>query len=160
MKTTIVQAVLDASEAEERKVGEQIIKEGYSAFYELQEYLKDAFKRYDEKDEQPYLELLNKVRRMVPEPGAISPSWSEFWEQMDRMVETKRGIFGQVQQQDREGEWQVILDNPYSHQNVACYPQLSFLEGAYLYSYFRLGLKKNEYVRLQKINTHVMTFGE
>ena len=89
----------------------------------------------------------------------ISPSWTYFWDEIAQMSTTKEGLFKQVPASDRDGEWQVIIDNPFSHDNVACYPQLSFLEGSYLYCYFFLNLKKNEYVRLQKIVTAVQTHG-
>jgi hypothetical protein len=141
------------------QLGEAIRGAGYTGFYEIQDYIREQFKRYEESDISAFKALVERVKVAVPEPGVISPSWTYFWDEIARMSKTKDGLFQQVTAADREGEWQVIIDNPFSHDNVACYPQLSFLEGAYLYCYFQLNLKKNEYVRLQKILTAVQTHG-
>lgn len=141
-------------------IGEAIRNAGYTGFYEVQDYIREQFKRYAEADITAFHAMVERVKIAVPEPGVVSPSWRHFWDEISRMSATKDGIFKQVPASDRNGEWQVIIDNPFSHDNVACYPQLSFLEGAYLYCYFYLNLKKNEYVRLQKIVTAVQTHGE
>lgn len=141
-------------------IGDAIRNAGYTGFYEVQDYIREQFKRYEESDITAFHAMVERVKIAVPEPGVVSPSWRHFWDEITRMSTTKDAIFKQVPSSDRSGEWQVIIDNPFSHDNVACYPQLSFLEGAYLYCYFYLNLKKNEYVRLQKIVTAVQTNGE
>lgn len=157
------QWILDIEQADSTEalqaIGEAIRGAGYTGFYEVQDYIREQFKRYEEADIESFRSLVERVKVAVPEPGVISPSWRHFWDEIDRMSKTKDGLFEQVTVADRAGEWQVIIDNPFSHDNVACYPQLSFLEGAYLYCYFYLNLKKNEYVRLQKILTAVQTHG-
>jgi hypothetical protein len=141
-------------------IGDAVRSSGYTGFYEIQDYIREQFKRYEESDITSFQTLIERVQVAVPEPGVISPSWTYFWDEIARMRITKDGLFQQVPVADRDGEWQVIIDNPFSHDNVACYPKLSFLEGAYLYCYFFLNLKKNEYVRLQKIVTAVQTHGK
>lgn len=75
------------------------------------------------------------------------------------MIATKIQVLQTIHKEDRDGEWQVIIDNPFAIQEVVCYPALNFLDAAYLYAYFRPDLEKNEYLRLQKIQTLVMEFG-
>jgi hypothetical protein len=156
-----VESLKDLSSNEElQRFGGEIKAAGFSGFYEIQDYIRDTFKRYDESSMNDFILFINQVKIAVPNPGEISPSWTKFWLEIDRMIEIKNGLFSQVTIDNRDGEWQVIIDNPFSHDNVACYPMLSFLEGTYLYAYFYLNLKKNEYVRLQKITNVVMTHGE
>jgi hypothetical protein len=57
--------------------------------------------------------------------------------------------------EDRAGEWQVLIDNPYVPQQVVCYPALTFLDAAYMYGYFQRELKPHECLRLQKV-THLL----
>jgi hypothetical protein len=59
----------------------------------------------------------------------------------------------------RGGEWQVILDNPHTIQEIVCHPGLTFDDAAYLFSYFRPGLERNEYIRLQKIQNMIVQVG-
>ena len=51
------------------------------------------------------------------------------------------------------------MDNPYTNENIVCYPGLSFIEAAYLYSYFMVNLAKNEYIRLQKVVNLLISSG-
>jgi hypothetical protein len=142
------------------EIGNRIKGAGYTGFYEIQDYIRESFKRTDEANLNEFNELVNKIKTAVPNPGEISPSWEYFWRDLDRMTHLKDKVFNEVHADTREGEWQVIIDNPFSHDNVACYPMLSFLEGVYLYCYFSLNLKKNEYLRLQKIASLVTMHGE
>jgi hypothetical protein len=105
-------------------------------------------------------EALSKARRILPQPGRLSPSWEHLWEQMERWLADKEEVLRQVPREARDGEWQIVMDNPYSHDAVVCYPGLPFIEAAFLYAYFRAGLKKNEYIRLQKVVNLIMTYGE
>jgi hypothetical protein len=102
-------------------------------------------------------ELLNRAVKAVPEPGQISPSWTYIWREYDGIIRTKAQVFREIPEAERPGEWQVLLDNPFSNQNIAVYPALTFIEAAYMFAYFRTELANNEYIRLQKIAT-VMTF--
>lgn len=142
------------------EIGIQIKNTGYTGFYEVQDFVRELFKRTDESKLSSFNELIEKIKIAVPKPGEISPSWEHFWHELDRMTQLKDKVFTEVHESTRDGEWQVIIDNPFSHDNVACYPMLSFLEGVYLYCYFSLNLKKNEYLRLQKISSIVTMHGE
>jgi hypothetical protein len=156
-----IETIQNASnDSELLQIGESLKTAGYIGFYEVQDYIREQFKRYEESDIEAFQTLVNKVKIAVPSPGEISPSWTYFWIEIEKMMALKARVFSEVSKEIRDGEWQVIIDNPFSHDNVACYPQLSFLEGVYLYCYFHLNLKKNEYVRLQKILSAIMMHGQ
>ncbi|GIQ67717.1 hypothetical protein DUZ99_11635 [Xylanibacillus composti] len=146
-----------ATEEEKLTLGGIVAKEGYTLFYEWLESFKDKIKHYEEAEAEHISRLLKLAEEVIPNPGLISPSWSHIWEQLQRMIAAKNEVLKQVPQTERNGEWQVILDNPYSNDPIVCYPHLSFMEGAYLYGYFRADLLKNEYVRLQKIMTLIQS---
>lgn len=94
---------------------------------------------------------------MLPNPGQVSPSWANIWKEYDSIIRTKRFVLGSIPAAAREGEWQVLLDNPHSNQNIAVYPGLTFMEAIYMFAYFRSDMMPSEYIRLQKIDT-LLTF--
>lgn len=140
-------------------VRREIEEGGYSCFNELLEHLKHQLKLCDEASLGEVRESFAKARRIVPFPGRISPSWERIWEELHRFLQHKEAVLRQVPQRDRDGEWQIVMDNPYTNDGIVCYPGLSFIEAAYLYAYFRDSLKKNEYIRLQKIVNLLVTEG-
>jgi hypothetical protein len=148
------------SDDELEQLRQRLQVEGYSAFRELLDDLNNRLKRCDESDMREVREALSKARRILPQPGRLSPSWEHLWEQMERWLADKEEVLRQVPREARDGEWQIVMDNPYSHDAVVCYPGLPFIEAAFLYAYFRAGLKKNEYIRLQKVVNLIMTYGE
>ena len=132
---------------------------GYSAFHMLLEGFKHKLKHLQESNEQAIFSWIRKAREIFPEPEKFSPSWAHVWEEMQQIAETKAKLLHTVSPTEREGEWQIILDNPHTIQEVVCHPGLTFDEASYLYSYFRPGLQKNEYIRLQKIQSIIMEVG-
>lgn len=130
---------------------QHIIEQGYSAFNELLDYVKQQLKKCEESNWQEMLQHFEKARKMIPRPGSISPSWEYVWEEIESFITHKQEVLRKVPLEQRDGEWQVIMDNPYTNEHIVCYPGLSFIEAAYLYAYFRPGLKKNEYIRVQKV---------
>lgn len=141
-------------------VREQILRSGYSGFHQVLEQLKRLLKTFDNDDVDRMHAIVHKARTIVPSPGNISPSWEHIWSELDAIIRHKIRILEQIPSSDRSGEWQVILDNPQTNQEVVCYPGLSFLDAAYLYGYFRIDLKRNEYIRLQKVCHAVVEFGD
>lgn len=133
---------------------------GYSMFNELLESLRHELMQADEAGMDRIAQLVAKGREIVPDPGAISPSWERIWEDYERYIAYKSEALTAVAPADRNGEWQIVMDNPYTNEGIACYPALSFVEAAYLYAYFRKSLKKNEYLRLQKIANLLMVHGD
>lgn len=132
---------------------------GFSAFRgfldEFHTYIK---KLQDGQSDEAYA-LIDKARRMMPQPEKLSPSWAGIWDQLARMIEFKLKALREIPADVRDGEWQVLVDNPYMNREVACYPALDFEEASYLYAKFRPTLEHHEYIRIQKIQTHLTEFG-
>lgn len=142
-----------------REFQERIRKDGFTGFRLFLEGFKEKLKRFDEPELAQMQSLIARAKQLFPEPGAFSPSWVKVWDDFEHMIAFKGLVFETIAEPEREGEWQIILDNPYTHQDIVCYPGLTFLEGAFLYAYFRTDLKQNEYIRLQKIQNVIMAFG-
>ncbi|WP_051620417.1 hypothetical protein [Paenibacillus sp. UNC451MF] len=145
---------------EELVLFKQSIDEGgYSAFHMLLEGFKHKLKQFQERDEKSTFSWIAKARQLFPNPEHFSPSWSNVWDEMQEIASIKTKLLRTISPEERDGEWQLILDNPHTIQEVVCHPGLTFDEASYLYSYFRPGLQKNEYIRLQKIKSMVMEVG-
>ncbi|BBH19940.1 hypothetical protein Back11_12850 [Paenibacillus baekrokdamisoli] len=139
-----------------RGLGVQLRQEGFTPVRRLLDRLRDYLRQFTDEEGEMALELLHYARTALPEPGQISPSWAHIWQEFERIIRTKMYTFRSIAVEEREGEWQVLLDNPHSNQNIAVYPALTFMEAIYLFAYFRTDMTRNEYIRLQKIAT-VMT---
>lgn len=151
-ETNIVEKLAQASESDElKRLGQALTEGGYSFFHELLEGLKLKLMECDEKGLDDVRELIRKGRAAIPNPGAISPSWENVWDEQEQVVRFKEEALRSVPADSRDGEWQIVMDNPFTNEGITCYPGLSFVEAAYLYAYFRKDLKKTEYLRLQKI---------
>jgi hypothetical protein len=133
---------------------------GYSMFSELLEGLRQELMTADESSLGKVEALIEKGKGIIPDPGALSPSWERVWEDYGRYVTLKAEALAAVPTKDRDGEWQIVMDNPFTNEGIACYPALTFVEAAYLYAYFRKDLKKNEYLRLQKITNLLLVQGQ
>ncbi|MBE1442024.1 hypothetical protein [Paenibacillus sp. OAS669] len=132
---------------------------GYSAFHMLLEGFKNKLKQFQESDSDAVISWITTARELFPQPERFSPSWSQVWDELQQIAEVKIKLLQTVAPGEREGEWQLILDNPHTIQEVVCHTGLSFHEAAYLYSYFRPGLQKNEYIRLQKVQSMYTEIG-
>jgi hypothetical protein len=133
---------------------------GYSLFSQLLNGLKDYLMTCDELGLEQAKQLIEKGKAIVPQPAVISPSWEKVWGDMERLIHYKSEALRSIPRSERNGEWQIIMDNPFTNEGIACYPALSFDDAAYLYAYFRKDLRKNEYIRLQKIVNVIMSNGE
>jgi hypothetical protein len=140
-------------------VREAVASLGYPAFYQIVEGFTGKMKSFADADTAEVEALLARGRTLFPEPVRFSPSWEKLWDELEQVARFKKEALASVPVSERDGEWQVIMDNPYSNQEVVCYPALTFMEGAYLYGYFRQQLEKNEYIRLQKVQTLLMSYG-
>jgi hypothetical protein len=137
----------------------QITHGGYSLFSKFIDGFREQIRIYDDVDQQLMVELVERARTLFPAPIQFSPHWQSIWDEFQNIVHYKNSIFQRIPSLEREGEWQVILDNPFTNQEVVCYPALPFIEAAYLYGYFRPELKENEYVRIQKVVNRIVEFG-
>ncbi len=148
-----------ATDQELRDIQANMHEEGYSAFYRFLESFTEKIKCFQDEDAEDIARLLEKAKQWFPTPVVFSPSWEKVWEELEETIACKAKALQSIPAGERDGEWQIILDNPYAIQDVVCYPGLSFDEAAYLYGYFHPQLVKNEYVKLQKIQTVIMDFG-
>ncbi|WP_225442461.1 hypothetical protein [Paenibacillus lycopersici] len=144
------------SGAEIEPFGKALREAGFTPVRKFLDEFRQYLRTYEDAEIATASELLERAMKAVPEPGRISPSWAYIWREFKGIIRTKAQIFKDVPASRRDGEWQVLLDNPFSNQNIAVYPGLTFIEAAYMFAYFRTELANNEYVRLQKIAT-VMT---
>jgi len=147
------------SMAEEETLRGVFEQGGYSLFSELLNELKSKLTVCDETQMDELKQWITKGKRIVPRPESISPAWDGAWSRIERQIELKEYVLNRIPQVDREGEWQVVMDNPFTNDGIVCYPGLSFIEAAYLYAYFRADLKKTEYIRLQKVVSLIVTHG-
>lgn len=158
--TQVYEQFAQASTDEEyRLLKSQIEVGGYSFFSKLLEGIKQQIKISKETELPIIKSLIRKGESLVPNPVKISPSWIKVWSDCDRLIQFKEEAMRQVPLDEREGEWQIMMNNPFTNDGISCYPSLSFMEAAFLYAYFRLDLKKNEYIRMQKIINLVETQG-
>lgn len=132
---------------------------GYSAFFAFVEDFRAMLKSYDESDQQAIGQLLQHSRADFPDPQRFSPSWAGIWNEFDNLYAEKNGVMRDIPVQERDGEWQVLIDNPYLPHHVVCYPALAFADAAYSYAYFQKDLKPNELLRLQKVSHVLVTSG-
>jgi hypothetical protein len=134
-------------------------KEGYSAFRVLVDQLETALKQCEEGTFDDLAGRLAACEQLFPEPALFSPTWQNVWQELQTKLRWKRHAYETVPVPKREGEWQILMDNPFTNQEVVCYPGLSFVEASYLFGYFKPALEKTEYLRLQKIVTAVVETG-
>ena len=137
---------------ERREELKQSIEQGgYDAFRLFVDQWEQALKEAGEEDFDAMEEQLAWCRAAFPEPVRFSPVWQSIWDEIGEKLRWKRYAFEKVPAGERDGEWQIVMDNPYTNQGVVCYPALSFMEAAYLFGYFKPTLAVNEYLRIQKI---------
>mgnify|MGYP001221514407 FL=1 len=137
----------------EAAFGEELAAGGFAAVRVFLDEFRAFLKECDEPQQEEAERLIGRGRIALPEPGRISPAWARIWDEFASIAAYKRDVFRRIPPDQREGEWQVLLDNPYTNGQIAVYPSLTFLEAAYLYAYFRNGLEPNEFIRMQRIST-------
>lgn len=143
----------------EAAFGAELAQQGFAAVRRFLEDFRIYLQRYDEAEADEAGRLLARGKAALPNPGKVSPSWAEIWQEYEGIICYKLGVFCSVPAERRAGEWQVLLDNPYTNGNIAVYPALTFLEAAYMYAYFRTGLENNEIIRMQRIETVISHSG-
>lgn len=132
---------------------------GYFAFYNFVEEFRSHLKSYSDTDAAHLRICLDRGRRLFPKPGEFSPSWNALWDELEGIYTAKNEVLSSVPAADRDGEWQVLIDNPFLPEQVVCYPSLPFLDAAYMYGYFQLELNPHECLRLQKVVQLMVAYG-
>ncbi|SDC53775.1 hypothetical protein SAMN02799630_00071 [Paenibacillus sp. UNCCL117] len=148
-----------ASEEELQQFRQTVIEGGFTAFRHFLDGFRSKLKEYEDDDSAKIAESIALAKRLFPEPAHFSPSWAHIWDEFEAIAGYKRTVLESIGTDCRDGEWQILIDNPYTNADLVCYPSLTFLEGVYMYAYFRADLKQNEFIRLQKIETVLMAFG-
>jgi hypothetical protein len=159
MISTDYYSVLGAPQRE-TELKAEIERVGYDAFRQLIDQFVKALKEADEQSFDVLGERLAALERLFPEPVLFSPTWQNVWEELNTKLKWKRHAYATVPASEREGEWQILMDNPYTNQEVVCYPSMNFMEASYLFCYFKPTLEKTEYLRMQKIVNAVVVSGE
>jgi hypothetical protein len=156
MQDLSFQAFRDAASPQQREAFRSGMEmKGYYAFFAFIEDFREALKNYDETEIREIGDLLSLCLQLFPQPGRFSPSWDRVWQEFEGIYQAKNDAMAEISPSERKGEWQVLIDNPYMHQQVVCYPDLSFTAAAFMYAYFQKDLKPNECLRLQKV-THLL----
>lgn len=159
MNSTDTLRLLDSPESH-AELKERVDWIGYDAFRPLIDLLVKELKEADEQRFDTMGERIAALKRLFPEPGSFSPTWQNVWEELQEKLRWKRYAYESVPARERDGEWQIIMDNPFTNQEIVCYPSLSFIEASYLFCYFKPTLEKTEYLRLQKVVTAVEVTGD
>ncbi len=97
-------------------------------------------------------------KRLVPDLEKISPVWQSVWDDFQQIIFTKKKLYSEIVEGDRDGNWQILIDNKFITEGIACHTNLSFARASYLYAKFSLQAKKNEIIQLQKVKIYVKSF--
>lgn len=138
---------------------EEIKAKGFTGFRLFLEGFTEKLKSFEEEETDRMLKLLSYAKSAFPVPANFSPVWQVVWNEYETIITTKAKVLKDIPGAEREGEWQIIIDNPFTNQDIVCYPGMPFLHAAYMFAYFRVDLKKNEFLRLQKIVSCITEFG-
>jgi hypothetical protein len=133
--------------------------QGYSFINEWIIQLEKEIKWLEEKDLSRLQELLRKAEDILPEPEQHSPLWRNLWREIKLILIYKMRVFVKVEESERDGEWQVILENPASNEGLTTHAHLTFSEAAYLYAKFRKDLAVKEHISLQRVKTFIAENG-
>ncbi|MCZ8521739.1 MULTISPECIES: hypothetical protein [Paenibacillus] len=133
---------------------------GFTPFRLFLEGFRERLKSFGDEDTQGVRSLMETAKRLFPEPRSFSPSWAQVWDEFDGIVAYKSAVLNSIPEEGRDGEWQILLDNPFTNTDLVCYPGMAFMDAAYMYAYFRTDLKQNEFLRLQKVETLIVSQGD
>lgn len=118
-------------------------EEGYYGFYRLIKGFELKLKSFADEEAEPVKQLIAKAKAYFPRPIEFSLSFQFIWRELEEIRAYKADILERIPQEDRSGEWQIIMDNPHTNQEVVCYPALTFAEAACLFGYSPPQLEKN-----------------
>jgi len=145
--------------AEREAVAARLLTGGYSVVYRLVDALRERIRAFADGEADGVLALIGKAKAVLPEPGNVSPAWQNVWNKLENMVRYKQQALETVPPEHRDGEWQVLVDNPFENRETACYPGMTFDDAVFVYAKLRPELVENEVIRLQKVVTHLTVTG-
>ncbi len=154
-----IRHLLSLGHEELKQFGEQLADQGFTAVRKFLDEARDYLRSFMDDDAAHAVQVMERLRIVLPDPGRISPAWQDIWSEFEHIIRYKLDVLRQIPPTERLGEWQVLLDNPYSNQSIAVYPALTFQEAVYLFAYFRAGLERSEFIRLQRVETVISYTG-
>lgn len=158
---TWFERLAEISTTEQKILFKKDIEEaGFSAINQLIGALNTQIKKMDEKEFKLVKDWLELGKELLPDLVSVSPVWKNTWEDFLDLYRIKVELFLEVPEEERDGEWQVLFDNPFTIHEVVCTPNKTFTEASYLMAKYQLNMKKAEIVKLQKITTTITKKGK
>lgn len=148
-----------SDDTEKNQFRENMTEAGFSAVNQWLRSFYDHVKNMDEQGFKSMREWLELGKEVLPELGQFSPSWQNTWQELFDLYQIKTEAYASIPDEQRDGEWQVLFDNPFSTDGIVCHSNKTFAEATYLFAKYRLTLKKAEYVKLQKVVTSMVQKG-
>ncbi|MFV9510038.1 hypothetical protein [Tepidibacillus sp. LV47] len=133
---------------------------GFAAFNELNRSFYDELKKLEENGFETMEEWIELGRKLFPDLTQFSPSWEFFWDEISQIYQNKKEFYQLVPKEERNGEWQVLFDNPFSTDGIVCHTGKNFAEATYLAAKYQLSMKKAEILKLQKVSQTIIKRGK
>lgn len=147
------------NEQESEQFVKEIQEQGFMALNNLINSFYEKIKEMEDKEFKQVEIWIQLGKDLLPDLATFSPTWSNTWKNLQTIFERKVEFYSQVPLAEREGEWQVLFDNPFITDDIVCNSNLKFAEATYLIAKYLLNLKKSEIVKLQKVITYAKTTG-
>lgn len=148
------------SPEEKQELVKEIEAQGYALMNEWIKRLDIDLQLADEGHLDQIGKELLTAQELWPNPEKFSPLWDNKWEDLLSILAIKKQVYQEVPASEREGEWQILFDNPFSTEGTVIHVKLSFPTAAYQYAKYRHGLHKHEYVTIQKAHRYITEYGE
>jgi len=148
-----------SDESDKLDFKQSIEKAGFSAINQWIHSLYDHVKKMDEPEFNQVKRWLECGKELFPDLAVYSPSWANTWKELFEIHRRKADYYFTVSSDQRDGEWQVLYDNPFATDGIVCHTNKTFPEATYLAAKYQLGLKRAEYVKLQKVLTSLVHRG-
>ncbi|OEF99928.1 hypothetical protein BHF71_07415 [Vulcanibacillus modesticaldus] len=149
-----------ATEEQKLNFKKSIEQEGFSA---INQFIRSFYEKIKEMDQDEFEQVKNWLKKgeeLFPNLVDFSPSFENTWRDLLQLYQIKVELFSQVPVDQRDGEWQILYDNPYSTEPIVCHSNKNFVEATYLMAKYQLGIKKAEIVKLQKVITVIIKNGK
>lgn len=145
---------------DKQELVKEIENQGYTLINEWIKRLDLDLQQADEDQLKEVEKDIQTAQEVLPNPDKYSPLWVNAWKDLIAILSIKKKVFEQIPAGEREGEWQILFDNPYSTDGTVIHLKLSFPIAAYHYAKYRNGLHKHEYVTIQKAHRYITEYGE
>lgn len=159
MRTWFEQFIEITTDEQKIQFKNSIEEAGFSAFNQLIQSIYNNLKLMEEKEFKQLKIWLELGRELFPDLVSVSPSWENTWRDTFKIYQIKVDLYKEIPEEERNGEWQVLFDNPFSTEEIVCNPNKTFAEATYLMAKYQLGIKKTEIVKLQKVTTVIIRKG-